>query len=264
MLELYHHGSSVCVCKVRLVLEHKGLEWIGHYVDIHKSEQFDPEYMKLNPKAVVPTLVHDGKVVCESTVIMEYLNDIHPEQSLIPEDPYLRTKMRIWTKGVDENVHPACAVVTFSSVLRYRVMRKSDEELEEFLNAMPEPLKRERKRAAVLKGYDAPESQEGLLIHRNYLDKMEKTLQEGDWLIGEQYSLADVAMTPYVNRLDMIKLYELFMKDRPHVHAWFQRIKSMPNFEPAINKWMPQDLTDDFSNFGQQSVSDAKRVLERI
>jgi glutathione S-transferase len=93
---------------------------------------------------------------------------------------------------------------------------------------------------------------------------MEKTLQEGDWLIGEQYSLADVAMTPYVNRLDMIKLYELFMKDRPHVHAWFQRIKSMPNFEPAINKWMPQNLIDDFSNFGQQSVSHAKRVLESI
>jgi len=69
MLELYHHGSSVCAAKVRIVLAEKGLEWKGHYLDILKGDQFDPDYMKLNPKAVVPTLVHDGNVILESTVI---------------------------------------------------------------------------------------------------------------------------------------------------------------------------------------------------
>ena len=61
MLELYHHGSSVCAAKVRIVLAEKGLQWKGHYLDILKGDQFDPEYMKLNPKAVVPTLVLEGK-----------------------------------------------------------------------------------------------------------------------------------------------------------------------------------------------------------
>ena len=42
-LELYHHGSSVCAAKVRLVLAEKGLEWQGHYIDILKGEQFDPQ-----------------------------------------------------------------------------------------------------------------------------------------------------------------------------------------------------------------------------
>ena len=73
MLELYHHGSSVCAAKVRLCLEEKGLEWRGHYIDTLKGEQFDPAYKKLNPKQVVPTLVHDGRVVRESTLICEYL-----------------------------------------------------------------------------------------------------------------------------------------------------------------------------------------------
>jgi ganglioside-induced differentiation-associated protein 1 len=63
MIELYHHGSSVCAAKVRLVLAEKGIDWTGHYVDILKGEQFDPAYLKLNPKAVVPTLVHDGFVL---------------------------------------------------------------------------------------------------------------------------------------------------------------------------------------------------------
>ena len=88
-LELYHHGSSVCAAKVRLVLAEKGLEWQGHYIDILKGEQFDPNYMKLNPKAVVPTLVHDGRVLSESTVICEYLDDAFPEPSLKPADPYV-------------------------------------------------------------------------------------------------------------------------------------------------------------------------------
>ena len=69
MLELYHHGSSVCAAKVRLYLGEKGLDWTGHYIDILRGDQFTPEYMKLNPKAVVPTLVHDGKVICDSSRI---------------------------------------------------------------------------------------------------------------------------------------------------------------------------------------------------
>ena len=47
MLELYHHGSSVCAAKVRFVIFEKGLEWKSHYLDILKGEHFTPEYMKL-------------------------------------------------------------------------------------------------------------------------------------------------------------------------------------------------------------------------
>ena len=62
MLDLYHHGSSVCAAKVRFTLEEKGLGWKSHYLDILKGEQFAPEYVALNPKAVVPyTLVIDRK-----------------------------------------------------------------------------------------------------------------------------------------------------------------------------------------------------------
>ncbi len=123
MLELYHHGSSVCAAKVRLVLAEKGLEWKGHYIDILKGEQFDPDYIKLNPKAVVPTLVHDGKVLTESTLICEYLDDAFPAPSLKPADPYARWQMRIWTKAVDDQVHPACAELTFSSTHRHTLAR---------------------------------------------------------------------------------------------------------------------------------------------
>src|SRR5262245_32702509 len=101
MIDLYHHGSSVCAAKVRFALGEKRLAWEGHYLDLHKGDQFAPEYLKLNPKGVVPTLVHDGRVIVESTVINEYLDEVSPEAPLKPDNPGARAAMRVWTKAVD-------------------------------------------------------------------------------------------------------------------------------------------------------------------
>src|SRR5262245_42128346 len=98
MLALYHHGSSVCAAKVRFALGEKRLEWTGTYIDILKGEQFAPEYQKLNPKAVVPTLVHDGTVLNESTVINEYIDETFPDPPLKPGSATARAAMRLWTK----------------------------------------------------------------------------------------------------------------------------------------------------------------------
>src|SRR5262249_37186334 len=107
MIDLYHHGMSVCAAKVRFALGEKGIAWQSRYVCIHKGDQFALDYIKLNPKAVVPTLVHDGHVIVESTVINEYLDDVFPDAPLRPSDPPARAAMRVWTKAVDEDLHPA-------------------------------------------------------------------------------------------------------------------------------------------------------------
>jgi len=82
--------------KVRLVLNEKGLPWDGKILDLRRGDQFDPEYRKLNPNSVVPTLVHDGRVVVESTVIIEYLDEAFPSPALMSGDPYQRAVARLW------------------------------------------------------------------------------------------------------------------------------------------------------------------------
>ena len=126
--KLYHHGSSVCAAKVRLAMAEKNLEWDGVYIDILKGEQFDPEYLKLNPKAVVPTLIHDDTVIPDSTVIIEYLDHLQPETSVHPIDPWERAQSRYWTKAVDEDLHPACGAVTFVCSHRHTVLKNLGEE----------------------------------------------------------------------------------------------------------------------------------------
>lgn len=267
MLELYHHGSSVCAAKVRYALGEKGIEDVKmHYVDVLKGDQFDPEYVKLNPKAVVPTLVHDGKVILESTVICEYIDDVFPDVPLIPDDPYDRAQMRLWTKAVDESLHPACGEFTFVCCHRHIVLRLPEAELEEFLRSTPAQSVtnkwKERKKEIVRLGFDAPGIEHTIKLYDTYLHKMDDTLKERKWLAGDSFSLADVGLTPYVNRLDMLSMSGMWSGGRlPNVENWFERIKVRPAFKPAFLDWCPEDLTNDLKNFGAQNWPSVKKII---
>ena len=73
MLELYHNNISVCAQKVRVVLAEKGLPWTNHHLSLARGEQLTAEFKKMNPRGVVPVLVHDGNTIVESSVICAYL-----------------------------------------------------------------------------------------------------------------------------------------------------------------------------------------------
>jgi len=267
MLELYHHGSSVCAAKVRFTLDEKGVpvdEY--HYVDILKGEQFDPAFLKINPHAVVPSLVHDGKVINESTLICEYLDDVFPEPRLQPEDPFARHRMKLWTKAVDELLHPACAEVTFVSCHRHIIKRLSPEALEAFLDNTPEhSVKggwRQRKRELVMLGFDAPGVDAKFRLYDSHLKQMEAALRNQSWLAGDAFSLADISLAPYVNRLDMLSMSELWENGRlPQVAAWFARIKSRPAFQSALLDWCPSELTADLARYGALSWPKVSQIV---
>jgi glutathione S-transferase len=257
VLELYHHGSSVCAAKVRFALAEKGLEWQGHYIDILKGDQFDPAYIKLNAKAVVPTLVHDGHPIVESTVICEYVDDVFPSPPLKPADPLQRAEMRLWTKAVDELLHPMCGEITFACSHRHTVARLGPEGLAKFLASTP-PVSvtagwHDRKKVIVKEGLGAPGIEKSLRHYDRFLQKMEDALGKRPWIAGNSFSLADIGLTPYVNRLDMMSMSEMWIKSRPRLTDWFERIKARPSFRPSLIEWCPPDLTKDLATFGAQS-----------
>jgi glutathione S-transferase len=266
MIELYHHGSSVCAAKVRLTLAEKQLDWTGHYVDILKGDQFDPAYVKLNPKAVVPTLIYDREPILESTVICEYLDEVFPGPSLRPASARDRAEMRIWTKAVDELLHPMCAEITFAASHRHTVARLGPAGVAKFLESTP-PISvtaawHERKKVIVTMGFEAPGIAKAYLLYDAFLQKMEERLRATSWLAGPDFSLADIALTPYVTRLDMLSMSEIWTKKRPHLTEWFERIKSRPSYKPQLLDWCPADLTHDLETFGAQSWPLVKRMLE--
>ncbi len=161
MLELYTHPMSPCAQKVRIVLAEKSLEWQAHHVNLQEKENLREDYLKLNPLGVVPTLVHDRRVVIESSIICEYLEDTFPEPSLKSTDTWEVARMRFWMKHVDIKLHPSCGTIQWPMVMRPALMAMSEAEREALLAQVPEKPRRERQQRLLKFGLDAPDVADG-------------------------------------------------------------------------------------------------------
>ena len=262
MLELYHHGTSVCAAKPRIVLAEKRLAWTGRYIDTMKGDQFSPEYRKLNPKHVVPTLVHDGNVIRESTVICEYLDDVFPEVPLKPASAIGRAAMRMWTKRIDEEIHPVTSAITFPFSHRHAILANGPAVAERFINeAVPE--QREERRQMLARGIEDPVTQAALRIFDRLLSDMELQLERTTWLAGEEFTLAETAVISYVNRLDMLQFSGLWIEARPRVTDWFARVKKRPSFEPALMKFVPSDLRELMRENGGKVWAEVREIIRQ-
>ena len=236
MIELYHNDMSVCAQKVRFTLAEKKLAWEGHHLNLRAGDQQEPEYLKLNPNAVVPTLVDDGNIIIESTVICEYLDDAYLEPKLKPVNALGRARMRLWTKQLDEGVHAATSVVSSVIAFRYQKLAIGMEALEEFHKKMPDPVKREKSWENVTKGVESRFFPEAIQRFDKLLADIEASLKESSWLAGNEFSLADIGYAPYITRLDHLQLQFLWDK-RPHIPDWYDRLRERRAYTDALEKW---------------------------
>ena len=262
MLELYHNNISVCSQKVRHALAEKGLEWDGHHVMLIDGEQTAPDYLKLNPRALVPTLVHDGVPIVESTVINEYLDDAFAAPPLKPADARDRARMRLWTKVPDEGIHVACASVSFSAAFARQLQAKfTPERLEERLASMPDRARAGRQRAIMEHGFNAPFVRDAILLFDETYQAMEEALSDGPWLAGQSFSLADIALTPYLDRLNRLGLSPMWTRTRPRLTDWFARIRARPSFDRAYTSFGPVDYDDLLIERGESAWPEVEAVL---
>lgn len=236
MLALYHNDMSLCAQKVRVCLAEKGLEWENRHLVLRAGEHQQDWYIKLNRRAVVPTLIDGDKVVPESNVILEYLDEAYPAPPLMPKDAYGRAKVRLWTKQLDEDIHDAsAAILSFGIAFRHQYLERG-ELGKKMLEEIPNIFKRERRRDVIDKG--AGSQHFIIAVERMVLllDEMEEALVAHRWLASGDYSLADVAFTPYLARLEHLHILDM-VGERSHVADWYARCKARPSFDAAIVKW---------------------------
>jgi glutathione S-transferase len=233
---LYHGKTSVCSVKARLALAEKGVAFEGRLLTL-RGDQFDPDYMKLNPNAVVPTLVHEGQVIIESTVIMHYVDETFAGPPLMPAELLGRARARMTTKFVDEHVHMSCMALTHATANRGHLLKMAPAEMEAELARAPDPKRSEIKREVVRHGLDAPLLVDALHQQIKLLDQIEAAMAQCPFIAGAGYSLADAAATPYVWRLEKLKLARLW-DQRPGVAAWYDRIRQRPSFRSAVEGFM--------------------------
>jgi glutathione S-transferase len=236
MLVLYDFGNSVCCQKVRVTLVEKGLRWEARKVDLFKAEQYDPEYLKLNPKGVVPTLVHDGVPIIESTLICEYIDETFPDPPLVPKHPADRARMRVWGKLVDEGLFDGIADLSFSAMFRER-MRGMPPDLREMrFRNVGDPRRRDRFVSTYEHGVQSPFVLHGIAAYERAFKLMEQTLAErGPWLVGKSPTLADINLMPFVARLSYLGLLECWGASRPRINEWWERVQRWPSFQRGLH-----------------------------
>ncbi|HUT48218.1 MAG TPA: glutathione S-transferase family protein [Alphaproteobacteria bacterium] len=230
MLTLHHNNMSVCAQKVRLVIRAKSLEVTEHHLNLRLGDQLKPDYLALNPNGVVPTLVVDGRPIIESTLICEYLDEAYPAPPLRPGDLVERAIMRRFAAIPDQGLHAACGTLSSAIAFRHQYLARPRAEMEDNIARTPDPARRERKRLTIEMGMAAPFAADAVRAYDGVLGRIEARLGEaGTWLTGDAYSLAEACLTPYLVRLDHLRLGWMWDR-RPRLAAWYERIQAQENF----------------------------------
>lgn len=239
--------------KVKIVLVEKGLSWTSHHVNLPDKENLRPEYLKLNPLGVVPTLVHDGRPVIESNIICEYLDDAFPQQRLMPSDPYLAAHVRFWMKHVDGKLHPSCGAMQWPLLMMPGLMKKTEEERQALLEKIPEAPRRERQKRLVKFGLDAADVADGVKTYMKTIQDMEKSLEKNPWVVGDTFSLADVALAPYFQTLLQFGWTALYEKRYPRVMNWVARCSARASYKTGITADYTAEVIADLQQKGVEA-----------
>jgi glutathione S-transferase len=247
---LYNAPQSTCSQRVRFVLNAKQLPFEEHKLDLLAGDQLKPEYLKLNPNGVVPTLDHDGAVVIDSSVIMEYLDEVSPEPvSFTPDEAFGRANMRALMRFIDEMPAAAIRVPTFNLAFLPRFQAMSAEEFRAF--AESKPLRKEFMLAMGQTGFPRKEMDAAMDRLRRTVVRMDEAISAhgGPWLLGSDISLADVAVMPVIVRLADLSLENMW-RDYPSVGRWLDHIRAHPAY--PVTYYFGSLLTERFPHLQEK------------
>ncbi len=231
--KLYNAPQSTSSQRVRFVLNAKGLTFAEEKLDLLAGDQLKPDYLALNPNGVVPTLDHDGNIVIDSSVIIEYLDEVVPDRAnFTPRDPVKRAAMRALMRFIDEMPAAAVRVPTFNLAFLPRFAAMSEAEFVAF--AESKPLRKEFMLAMGRNGFPQKDMDSAMArLHRTY-ERMDESIRDsgGPWLLGADITLADVAVMPAMVRMADLNR-EGDWADLPRVVKWYELIRAQAAFKPT-------------------------------
>lgn len=235
-LHLYHADRSNCSARVRLLLEEKQLPWFSHHINLKDKENISEEYYGINPKGLVPALVHDGAVIVESNDILDYLERQFPEPGFraVPNEDQPAIDRWLKTSG---DIHLP-GIKTFQYYKRNaRLIKKSDDEFQRYreLQTDPELLQFHAKHGAPGSSFTEKDVAEATRLLDAQFAVMEQSLSGSDWIVGDTYTLVDISWGPTITTLT---IGGFDFSAYPNVRAWYDRVSSRPQYETAVHKWI--------------------------
>ena len=232
-IELYHGGAAANSLKALLPLYEKQVQFEGRLMRLVDFEQHEPWFVKINPLGQVPVLVHDGRVLNESTLINEYVDDTFPGLPLKPSDAYGRHQMRLWTKFVDEYFCPALSFLGWHAMIKNAVAHLSKEEFEAKVARIPLKEQQDKWRESATQQWTAEQLADWRRKVRVSIERIERGIL-GRWMMGEQFTLADVSVFSMLINMPQRYADIVNEKDSPKVIAWYARMMERASVQQAL------------------------------
>jgi glutathione S-transferase len=238
MIELYHFWDSPCCFKVRTVLAEKNIEWKPHLIASVQFDHFKPEYQALNPHSIVPTLIHDKRILLQSGVIAEYLDEAFPDNGLMPSSASDRATMRQWAHDEQAYLFPLIIIMSFNIMMTLRGKAYGMDQLREWSKRHPDQTRARDYLNRVSSPMDKGAVEAAADKFSWHMERLEKQLEnsDGPWICGKTYSLADISIGPLLDRMEYLDLLRVLNKT-PRVADWYDRIKARPAFQEAAPEY---------------------------
>ncbi|MEZ7813984.1 MAG: glutathione S-transferase family protein [Paracoccaceae bacterium] len=239
MLTLYHYDRSTAAQRVRLSLEEKQLEWESVIIDtaIGDASQRPDDYHKLNPKGLIPLIIHGDFALPESNLILEYLEDAFPMHNpLRPQSPKDRAVMRLWMRRIEDGIHVASRTIGVCIVNRHIYNQADKQKLADYYANMRDTVRKNNDQINIQMGLGSPLLKDSLHAFKKLFYEMDVQLKENTWLAGQVFSLADVSLAVYLTRLSSFQMSPLWA-DLTHLRAWFESIEQRVSYQKAVIDW---------------------------
>lgn len=231
MLKFYSFGPGANSLKPMLALYEKELEFEHKLLNPRAFEHHSDWYKAINPRGQVPALDDGGRIVTESTVICEYLEDAHPTAvKLRPDDHFDRAQMRIWTKWVDEYFCWCVSTIGWHRHVSQMVKHLSDAEFDDMVARIP-VVEQQVKWRRAREGFPQDLLDEEMRKIGYSVRKLDDHLADHEWLAGGMYSLADICNFSIANGMERGFAEFVNREDTPHLVRWIAQINARPNVQ---------------------------------
>lgn len=207
-VHLLHFQASSCSQKVRILLSEKGIPWKSHSINLARSENTTPWFLGINPRGVVPVLVHDGTVHVESNDIMEYL-DVRLPSAAPPFFPRDEDERRIVAESleVESSLHEDLRTITMGFAVPKLLARKSPKRLAAYESNGAPDARRQMEvtwwRSFAEDGITPARARHALRAFEDAFEALEARLKDGPWLIGDRISVLEIAWFTSMRRLEL-------------------------------------------------------------